>query len=117
MKTQQNLKKLKNKKKLKNFFQKPWKAVLMTRILPMGAEAREDEEAVEGYLVDQGGNPIDEPLPWQPVYLRGLNKKSHPKWNVATEETFAIINKSDGWEIILKSGTRFSLIEIDRNLC
>lgn len=73
-------------------------------------------DVVSGYLVDEEGNPIQEPRPWGPIYLRGLSKKSHPKWNVATAEAVAVIYKDDGWDVILGSGDRFVLKEIDRGI-
>lgn len=69
---------------------------------------------VSGYLVDENGDPLLEPRPWERVYLRGLSKKCHSKWNVATDETAAVIYRNDGWDIILKSGDRFVLKEVDR---
>lgn len=71
-------------------------------------------DPVKGYLVDEEGNPIQEPRPWQRVYLRGLSKESHPKWNIATAETVAVIYKKDGWDIILDSGDRFMIKKLDR---
>lgn len=104
---------VKNKKKSKTFSSKPWKAVSMTRIPRMdGADVGVVDE-VNGYLVDAEGNPLQEPKLWHPVYLRGLTKKSHPKWNVAIAEAAAIIYREDGWDIILSSGDRFILKEID----
>lgn len=88
----------------------------MTRIPRMDGADMAAVDAVSGYLVDVEGNPIQEPKPWQPVYLRGLSKKSHPKWNVATAEALAVIYKIDGWDIILSSGDRFVLKEIDRGV-
>ena len=106
----------KKTKKSKTSLQKPWKAVSMTRIPRMGSADAGIADAVSGYLVDEEGNPIQEPKPWSPVYLRGLSKKSHPKWNVATGEAVVVIYRSDGWDIILRSGDRFVLREIDRGI-
>lgn len=104
----------KKSKRSMSFLPTPWKAVSMTRIRRMDVADVDAGDAVKGYLVDEEGNPVEEPKPWYPVYLRGLSKTSHPKWNVATAETAAVIYKDDGWDIILSSGDRLVLKEIDR---
>lgn len=105
-----------SKKRSKTSLSKPWKAVSMTRIRRMDVADVAAVDAVSGYLVDEEGNPLDAPEPWQPVYLRGLSKKCHPKWNVATAEASVVINRTDGWEVILSSGQRLIIRNLDRTV-
>jgi hypothetical protein len=88
----------------------PKRPITIVRVMTLPSDDVEDAPGtvgwIEGGLVDEEGRWIPSPQPFQRLCIRGNQKGSHPKWDLATAEAKVVFERPNGWELVLTTGRR-----------